>query len=83
MTKLEASFVEQLSYYNRGAVADIVLSSAEEVGSEGDNKIVDFVRRFIRRDMTSSRSMSKLKKAAKNALLFEDVIGRIAENSMV
>lgn len=80
VTIMEASLVEMLRAHFRGAIAEIIRSRLEDDCSEWDNPLVNLVRRIIRSDMVSSRSITAVKNAANNAVLSDDVVRRIAED---
>lgn len=76
---LGVSLVGKVRSHTRDSTANIVPSQTEKDGSKGNNAFVYFVRGAARVDIVSSQSMAKIENVAMDAVMSDDVIGRIAE----
>lgn len=79
MTTLKLSLVYKVRAQTRGAIAVIVINRAEEGDSEGDNPPVDLIRRIASSKVMSSRSMAQIENTGNDAVMCNDVVGRVGE----
>lgn len=79
MKAVQASLVEKVRGQTRGEIADIVLNHQEDDCSEGDNSLVNFVRKIVQSDMVSFWLMKKDGEVEKDTVVSNDVIGRVSK----